>query len=221
MQAKVWGVSELGTRIYSEIKCDQLKVRKDGCVQNAIWSHPSPVDVRAGPQIDPWRLIRGEWRLHPGSKCEGGHRPGIFIIKGCMIFLFLVRKSTIVSLVLSTFKIKSLLHGGAAVRTLRKRHTIKLAGTGRAHNQASEHKTGTPIWKFCQIGSESVAFQWCIVYMRWPLRFSTSWFENGQLSFKSWKLINRGSNPFSTAEDTKRTLDCPMPRTPHIHNAVC
>ena len=31
------------------------------------------------------------------------------------------------------------------------------------------------IWKFYQIGSNNIAFQWCIVYMRWPLSFSTSW----------------------------------------------
>ena len=44
-------------------------------------------------------------------------------------------------------------------------------------------------WKFCRIGSKSIAFQWCIVHKRWPLSFSTSWFGIGNFSFKSCKLF--------------------------------
>ena len=48
--------------------------------------------------------------------------------------------------------------GGAAVRKLRKRHAVNLAN--------SRHETDTLIFKFFQIGSESDAFQLCIIYIQ-------------------------------------------------------
>ena len=96
---------------------------------------------------------------------------------------------------------------------MRKRYADKLADT--------TGKTRGTHPKILSVGSKSTAFQWCILFMRWPFSFLTSWLGIWPFFIQILKAISLWSRPDGRKVVIHSPCNCSTSIHAHVRWRTC